>query len=120
VKKKFVFQKSPKFEKFQAILGAFYLATKIRILALKIRIFFLPQKKVQRVGSLNPNPWIRNNTSTACNDLHFRPLEFLLVELEELCRRAVVPLFAGLAGRVAPVVVVVVTVIPAGVKAVLA
>jgi hypothetical protein len=32
---------------FQAILGAFYLATKIRILALKIRIFFLPQKRAK-------------------------------------------------------------------------
>jgi hypothetical protein len=31
----------------QAILGAFYLATKIRILALKIRIFFLPQKRAK-------------------------------------------------------------------------
>jgi hypothetical protein len=40
-------QKSPKFAKFQAILGAFYLATKIRILALKIRIFFLPQKRAK-------------------------------------------------------------------------
>jgi hypothetical protein len=37
-------QKSPKSAKFQAIFGAFYMATKIRILALKIRIFFLPQK----------------------------------------------------------------------------
>jgi hypothetical protein len=40
-------QKLPKFAKFQAILGAFYLATKIRILALKIRIFFLPQKRAK-------------------------------------------------------------------------
>jgi hypothetical protein len=25
--------------------------------------FFSPAKKGQRVGSLNPNPWIRNNTN---------------------------------------------------------
>jgi hypothetical protein len=46
-KEKKLCQKSPKFAKFQAILGAFYLATKIRILALKIRIFFLPQKRAK-------------------------------------------------------------------------
>jgi hypothetical protein len=41
------FQKSPKFGKLQAILGAFYLATNIRIPALKIRIFFLLQKRAK-------------------------------------------------------------------------
>jgi hypothetical protein len=27
--------------------------------------FLSPAKKGQRVGSLNPNPWIRNNTTTS-------------------------------------------------------
>jgi hypothetical protein len=40
-------QKSPKFAKFRLILGPFYLATKIRILALKILIFFLSQKRTK-------------------------------------------------------------------------
>jgi hypothetical protein len=64
LQRNFLCQKWPKFAKFLAILGAFYLATKIRILAWEDRIFFIPQKKGQRVGSLNPNPWIRNNTTT--------------------------------------------------------
>jgi hypothetical protein len=45
-------QKSPKFAKFQAILGAFFLATKIRILTLKIRIFFLSQKRAKLESDL--------------------------------------------------------------------
>jgi hypothetical protein len=28
--------------------------------------YLSPAKKGQRVGSLNPNPWIRNNTSFLC------------------------------------------------------
>jgi hypothetical protein len=39
---------------FRPFLGAFYLATNIRILAVKIRIFFLPQKRVEESDLLIP------------------------------------------------------------------
>jgi hypothetical protein len=56
LKQKKLCQKSPKFAKFQAILGAFYLATKIWILALKILIFFLPQRRAKESDLWIPIP----------------------------------------------------------------